>query len=59
VPPPLGPESMGVEAMVIAGHRRVTLPPDAPKRAFVAYSGPYTFDGTRLRTHKRAGLTVP
>jgi hypothetical protein len=53
VPSPLGPEPMGglfVEAeriMVIVGDGRVTLPPDAPKRVFLAYSGPYTFDGTR------------
>ena len=53
VPSPLGPEPMGglfVEVeriMVIVGDGRITLPPDAPKRAFVAYSGPYTFDGTR------------
>jgi len=50
---PLGPKPMGglfVEAeriMVIVGDGRITLPPDAPNRAFLAYSGPYTFDGTR------------
>jgi hypothetical protein len=57
VPSPMGPEPMGgvfVEAeriMVIAGDGRTTLRPDAPKRAFVAYSGPYTFDGTRYVCH--------
>ena len=57
VPSPLGPKPMGglfVEAeriMVIVGDGRVTLPPDAPKRAFLAYSGPYTFDGTRYVCH--------
>ena len=50
---PLGPKPMGglfVEAeriMVIVGDGRITLPPDAPNRAFLAYSGPYTSDGTR------------
>jgi hypothetical protein len=57
VPSPLGPEPMGVllieaeRIMVTAGDGRVTLPPEAPKRAFVAYSGPYTFDGTKYVCH--------
>ena len=57
VPSPLGPQPMGglfVEAeriMVIVGDGRVTLPPDAPRRVFGAYSGPYTFDGTRYVCH--------
>jgi len=61
VPSPLGPEPMGgvfVEAeriMVIVGDGRVTLPPDAPKRAFLAYSGPYTSDGTRYVCHPDSG----
>ena len=61
VPSPLGPEPMGgifVEAeriMVIVGDGRVTLPPDAPKRAFLAYSGPYTFDGTEYVCHPDSG----
>jgi hypothetical protein len=37
--------------MVIVGDGRVTLPPEAAKRAFLAYSGPYTFDGTRYVCH--------
>src|SRR5215469_10373055 len=58
VPSPLGPEPMGglfVEAeriMVIAGDGRVTLPPEAAKRGFVAYSGTYTFDGTSTEIPK-------
>jgi hypothetical protein len=42
VPSPLGPEPMGVvliegeRVMVMVGDGRVTLPPDAPKRAFLA-----------------------
>jgi len=61
VPSPMGPEPMGglfVEAeriMVIAGDGRTTLPPDGPKRAFVAYSGPYTLDGTRYVCHVDSG----
>ena len=57
VPSPPGPQPMGglfVEAeriMVIVGDGRITLPPDAPKRVFVAYGGPYTFDGTRYVCH--------
>jgi hypothetical protein len=53
VPPPMGREPMdglfgeAERIMVIAGDGRTTPPPDVPKRAFVAYSGPYTFDGTR------------
>src|SRR6516162_5935460 len=45
VPSPMGPEPMGglfgeaERIMVIAGDGRTTLLPDAPKRAFVAYSG--------------------
>src|SRR6516164_11068485 len=41
--------------MVIAGDGRTTLPPDGPKRAFVAYSGPYTLDGTRYVCHVDSG----
>jgi hypothetical protein len=57
VPSPLGPEPMGgifAEAeriMVIVGDGRITVPPGAPKRAFLAYSGPYTFDGTKYVCH--------
>ena len=57
VPSPLGPEPMGVllieakRIMVTAGDGRVILPPDAPKHAFAAYSGPYTFDGTTYVCH--------
>lgn len=57
VPSPLGPEPMGglfIEAeriMVIVGDGRITLPPDVPTHAFVAYSGPYTCDGTRYVCH--------
>jgi hypothetical protein len=57
VPSPLGPEPMGglfaeaEQSMVIVGDGCITLPPDAPKRAIVAYSGPFTFDGTRYVCH--------
>jgi hypothetical protein len=51
VPSPMGPEPLGVaiftaECALATGYDgRSTLSPDA-KRAFVAYCGPYTFDGT-------------
>jgi hypothetical protein len=57
VPSPLGPEAMGVlrieaeRIMVIAGDGRITLPPDATERAFVAYIGPHTFDGIKYVCH--------
>ena len=51
VPSPMGPEPLGVAiftaecALATGCDGRSTLSPDA-KRAFVAYCGPYTFDGT-------------
>jgi hypothetical protein len=51
IPSPLGPEPMGVAiftaecALVTGCDGRSTLTPDT-KREFVAYCGPYTFDGT-------------
>jgi hypothetical protein len=52
---PLGPNPMGVaivdaeRIMAMGGDGRAALPPEA-KRAFVAYCGKYTFDGTNLIT---------
>ncbi len=53
---PLGPHPMGVaifdaeRSMAMACDARGTLPPGIG-RAFVAYCGRYTFDGTQLVTH--------
>jgi hypothetical protein len=53
---PLGPEPMGVaifgaeRSMAMAGDGRAALPPDVAARAFAAYCGNYTFDGTKLVT---------
>ena len=56
VPSPLGPHPMGVAVidtdriMAMAGDGRTTLPPEV-QRAFAAYCGRYTFDGTKAVTH--------
>ena len=53
---PLGPHPIGVvifeaERMLGAiGDGRSSLPPDAPPRFFIAYTGTYRFDGTELVT---------
>jgi hypothetical protein len=53
---PLGPSPMGfvmfeAERMMAAiGDGRLSLPPDAPPRYFLAYTGSYHFDGTELVT---------
>ena len=53
---PLGELPMGfvmfeAERMIVAvADGRLSLPSDVPSRAFVAYSGRYTFDGTMLVT---------
>jgi hypothetical protein len=55
VPSLLGPHPMGVaiidadRIMAMAGDGRTALPPEA-KRAFAAYCGRYTFDGTKAVT---------
>src|SRR4051794_5542517 len=55
VPSPLGPHPMGVaiiddeRIMAMAGDGGTQLPPEA-KRAFAAYCGNYTFDGTKAVT---------
>ena len=55
VPSPLGPHPMGVaiidaeRMMAMASDGRTELPPET-KRAFAAYCGQYTFDGTKLVT---------
>jgi hypothetical protein len=55
LPSPLGPQPMGVaiigaeRMMAMAGDGRVALPPEI-KRAFAAYCGQYTFDGTKAVT---------
>jgi len=43
--------------MVIVGDGRVTLPSEVAKRSFLAYSGPYTFDGTRYVCHPDGAST--
>jgi uncharacterized heparinase superfamily protein len=54
--PPLGQVPIGfamfeAERMIVAvADGRLSLPPDIPSRAFAAYSGRYTFDGTVLVT---------
>jgi hypothetical protein len=56
LPPPLGPQPMGIamfdteRGMAMAADSRVNLPPET-KRAFAAYCGRYTFDGTTAVTH--------
>jgi hypothetical protein len=55
VPPPLGQHAMGVaifdaeRSMAMACDGRTILSPGT-KRAFAAYCGNYTFDGTKLVT---------
>jgi hypothetical protein len=55
MPSPLGPHPMGVAVidtdriMAMAGDGRTALSP-AVKRAFAAYCGSYTFDGTKAVT---------
>ena len=55
LPSPLGPQPMGVaifdaeRSMAMACDARATLPPGI-RRAFAAYCGNYTFDGTKLVT---------
>src|SRR5262245_17675646 len=54
--PPLGELPMGfamfeTERMIVAvADGRLSIPPDVQSRAFVAYSGRYTFDGNVLVT---------
>jgi hypothetical protein len=36
--------------IVAVADGRLSLPPDAPSRAFAAYTGRYRFDGTELLT---------
>jgi Lipocalin-like domain len=54
-PSPFGPQPMGVaifdaeRVMAMGGDGRAALSPET-KRAFVAYGGKYTFDGTKLVT---------
>ena len=56
LPPPLGPQPMGVasfgaERMVgIIGDARASLPAEDPARPFLAYTGAYSFDGEVLTT---------
>ena len=53
---PLGPQPMGVvefgeeRMIVVFVDGRAALPVDVPNRLLVAYSGPYTFDGSTLTT---------
>ena len=62
VPSPFGPQPMGIaifdaeRGMAMGCDSRSTLPPEA-KRAFVAYCGRYTFDGTKLVTHADGGIS--
>jgi hypothetical protein len=55
LPSPLGPQPMGIaifdagRSMAMACNGSATLPP-ATKRAFAAYCGAYSFDGTKLVT---------
>jgi hypothetical protein len=55
VPSPFGPQPMGVaiidveRIMAMGSDGRAELPSET-KRAFVAYCGRYTFDGTKLAT---------
>ncbi len=37
--------------VVVVGDGRATLPLNSPPRAFIAYTGPYQFDGRELVTH--------
>ena len=56
VPSPLGPHPMGIaiinseRIMAMAGDGRTEPSPEA-RRAFAAYCGRYTFDGTKAITH--------
>jgi hypothetical protein len=56
LPLPFGPHPMGIvsfdtDRMVgVLGDARASLPPDAPPRFFVAYTGSYRFDGAELVT---------
>jgi hypothetical protein len=56
LPPPLGPHLIGTvtfdaERMaVVVADGRLSLPPDASPRLFVAYTGTYRFDGEILVT---------
>ena len=56
LPPPLGPLPMGIvifgpERMVgVLTDGRASMPADALSRFFVAYTGPYSFNGTELVT---------
>jgi hypothetical protein len=51
-PPLLGTVTFEAERMaVVVADGRVSLPPDAPPRLFVAYTGAYRFDGEMLVTH--------
>jgi Lipocalin-like domain len=36
---------------VVVADGRTSLPPDAPPRGFVSYTGTYQLDGTKLVTH--------
>ena len=55
--PPFGPTPMGIAVfsterlIVVVADGRTSLPPDAPPRGFVSYTGNYQFDGTKLVTH--------
>ena len=61
VPSPLGPHPMGVaiidaeRIMAMASDGRTELPPET-KRAFAAYCGQYTFDGTKLVYPRRRSI---
>ena len=56
LPPPLGSQPMGLvffeaERMVgIIGDARASVPAEGPARPFIAYAGPYRFDGEVLVT---------
>jgi Lipocalin-like domain len=56
LPSPFGPQPMGVaefgpERMIgVTGDARSSLPPEVNSRVLVAYSGPYSFDGSELVT---------
>ena len=56
LPPPLGPNPLGLvlfedERMIAAvSDGRPAMPPGATQRAFLSYTGAYTFDGEKLVT---------
>jgi hypothetical protein len=56
LPPPLGPHPVGTATFeaermaAVVADGRVSLPPDAQPRLFVAYTGAYRFDGEALVT---------